>query len=477
MTAQTVDGGDIPSVASAKRLPESLHEVLLAEPSAFTPERRLLLRGTVLRRKILSRCLAFCTLKLEACAEVGGVWLERPLQSLHGVSITLGAVVSGAVASGVDQCAPGDATAPSQVATCGLCFMSSLLDVTGESFSEEEGSWCESSGAPLTANDWAAFPETKGRLQVGARVEASVFVASSIRCDEALVRRWRKLPEAGMGVPIVDLAWHHASRDAVNATVRKELRSTRHGAALCKVWRQRCKCADDCSFRHHFASEEEASRAAELEEARSKSKAVVERERSVYNGDADHGDKAAKSRRAERFALWLLEQYGEGLSGGSGVLDVAGGRGDLTWKLSVDHNVPCTLVDPRLRRGGELKSWQRRVLRKTGKDRFKHVALEFDQRNFLDGLTDHAELLNQASLVVGLHPDEATEPIVDMSLRSGRKFAVVPCCVFPDLFPRECDGVPVRTLNQFCEYLRRKDSRIQEALLDFEGRNKVLFIP
>ena len=32
--------------------------------------------------------------------------------------------------------------------------------------------------------------------------------------------------------------------------------------------------------------------------------------------------------------------------------------------------------------------------------------------------------------------DEATEPIIDAALRFGRPFAVVPCCVFPRLFPQ-----------------------------------------
>ena len=44
-------------------------------------------------------------------------------------------------------------------------------------------------------------------------------------------------------------------------------------------------------------------------------------------------------------------------------------------------------------------------------------------------------LLQQASIFVGLHSDQATEAIVDYALLSGRPFAVVPCCVFPKLFP------------------------------------------
>ena len=41
----------------------------------------------------------------------------------------------------------------------------------------------------------------------------------------------------------------------------------------------------------------------------------------------------------------------------------------------------------------------------------------------------------RCALVVGLHPDEATDAIVDAALAAGKPFAVVPCCVFPSLFP------------------------------------------
>ena len=37
-------------------------------------------------------------------------------------------------------------------------------------------------------------------------------------------------------------------------------------------------------------------------------------------------------------------------------------------------------------------------------------------------------------------------------------------------------GKPVRDVNDFCAYLKEKDPRIEEALLPFEGRNKVLFV-
>ena len=41
----------------------------------------------------------------------------------------------------------------------------------------------------------------------------------------------------------------------------------------------------------------------------------------------------------------------------------------------------------------------------------------------------------ECSVVVGMHPDEATEAIVDFARVRGKPFAVVPCCVFPAMFP------------------------------------------
>jgi hypothetical protein len=54
--------------------------------------------------------------------------------------------------------------------------------------------------------------------------------------------------------------------------------------------------------------------------------------------------------------------------------------------------------------------------------------------------------LADCDVLVGMHPDQATEPIIDAALALGKSFAVVPCCVFPDLFPdrQTPEGTPVR---------------------------------
>ena len=90
---------------------------------------------------------------------------------------------------------------------------------------------------------------------------------------------------------------------------------------------------------------------------------------------------------------------------------------------------------------------------------------------------------------LGLHADEATEPIVDAALCARKPFAVVPCCVFANTREGRArrvrpagagagDGeplVPVRTHAQFVRYLRAKSARIKLAKLDFAGRNDVLY--
>lgn len=64
-------------------------------------------------------------------------------------------------------------------------------------------------------------------------------------------------------------------------------------------------------------------------------------------------------------------------------------------------------------------------------------------------------LWQECSVVVGMHPDEATEPIVQAARATGKPFAVVPCCVFAKANPKRClpDGRHVETHEDFCEYL------------------------
>lgn len=87
------------------------------------------------------------------------------------------------------------------------------------------------------------------------------------------------------------------------------------------------------------------------------------------------------------------------------------------------------------------------------------------------------ELLRGCSVIIGLHPDGAAEPMIDLALRMRKPFACVPCCTCSQDFPfRRYNDRPVRSYGDLCDYLQAKDPRIQRAILDLEGRNVVLYV-
>ena len=95
--------------------------------------------------------------------------------------------------------------------------------------------------------------------------------------------------------------------------------------------------------------------------------------------------------------------------------------------------------------------------------------------------------LSRATLLVGLHADGATEAIVDFALRHGKRFAVVPCCVFQYGSEDETsgggaegerakEGRRVRSYEGFVAHLLAKDERIRQHTLPFQGRNLCLYM-
>ena len=107
--------------------------------------------------------------------------------------------------------------------------------------------------------------------------------------------------------------------------------------------------------------------------------------------------------------------------------------------------------------------------------------------------TEHPLLWARASVLCGMHPDEATDAIVDLALAADKPLAVVPCCVFPRLFDQrvlrtnvapgqptsgvgEWRLVKVRSYEDYLLWLRAKDAgAIVQEELDIPGRSTVLF--
>lgn len=230
------------------------------------------------------------------------------------------------------------------------------------------------------------------------------------------------------------------------------------------------------------------------------------------------------------FASWLCSRMGfNTLRTGHGVIDIAGGNGLLSFELTCRYGISSTVIDPRQMK---FNSILKRRMKKLTKNRLNSLArlsdpsvnIEesvfkwencvikvADDYHVLDRVKDSIisendvlpfrqfrayfewplgdlvlsssheedmELLSNASMFVGMHPDQATEHIIDTALALKKPFAVVPCCVFTKLFPhrRTPSGEEVRSYEDLICYLQNKDPGIQKELLPYDcGRNVVLY--
>jgi len=192
-----------------------------------------------------------------------------------------------------------------------------------------------------------------------------------------------------------------------------------------------------------------------------------------------HGGNRVKGMRATIFATWLIETYGrDELAKEKGVLDVAGGKGKLSIQLALQGKIQSTIIDPLVRKHGcKLDPIGAKRIRKANAPHPTLLSKEFNRTTFLE-TNEQEDLIRGSSMLVGLHPDEPTEDILDMALQYGKDVAIVPCCVFPCLFPlrRLPDGRFVRTYQEFLEYLLSKDDRLQKHTLPFQGRNTVIYL-
>ncbi|OQS03455.1 hypothetical protein THRCLA_04239 [Thraustotheca clavata] len=228
-----------------------------------------------------------------------------------------------------------------------------------------------------------------------------------------------------------------------------------------------CQRGDACHF-YHGKSEDYAQLRQEWLEKRTIQKRAI----AMVDGDPnDPHSKALKSQRAALFVEWLVDIFGvQLLSRGTGVLDVAGGKGDISFELQCKRNIPSTLIDPRV---VKQRKTHIKVMREQLCNKWLHIQAELN-----DELVNmHKDHFENCSAIVGMHPDEATEVIVNTSLSLNKPFAVVPCCVMSRLFPdRVCNNEKIASYNDFVAYLKSKDPRIQSTFLPFEGKNQVVFL-
>lgn len=189
--------------------------------------------------------------------------------------------------------------------------------------------------------------------------------------------------------------------------------------------------------------------------------------------DPHQNDKTSKASKARVFAEFLRSTFALNPPSSS-LLDVAGGRGTISIELNLNESIKSIIVDPRDDCCRGLKYQERQLIHIPKSRRaYSHLKAWFDK----DFPTRYSDIWQESTLLFGMHPDQATEPIVDMALKYGKPFATVPCCVFASENPNRKlkSGKPVVLYEDFIVYLMEKDPSIKKIYLPFQGKNVCLY--
>ena len=314
---------------------------------------------------------------------------------------------------------------------------------------------------------------------------------------------------------------------------------------ICRWWiRGKCLYGDKCKLLHPpelFAScTTQMLREKYLHENNEKNKSLKHR------GTKKHWGKKKRTMKESIFRQWLLDNFGRKLLKSSkyGILDIAGGKGVLSFEFLNLNGIKSTVCDPRkdlnlkrcLRamRGGYLHrnklivekyvdcTLEQCLERNDDQIKPNHLRLFFDEKliNFMEknkdlqnlinyqfkqfmkfnkdeimenkegsindlikerikrDCVDMIDLMKNCSVIIGMHPDYATEFIIDFALKYDKPFAVLPCCVFPKSFPHRKlkNGKKVTQYDDFCNYLTEKHEKIKQFTLTLMGgKNKVIY--
>ncbi|RUS21368.1 hypothetical protein BC937DRAFT_92897 [Endogone sp. FLAS-F59071] len=332
--------------------------------------------------------------------------------------------------------------------------------------------------------------------------------------DLTVIQRWDRDTQ-GEFIPV------HVVRH--NVTKQKRQCDIEGDPELCKFWVNtgRCDKGETCEF-VHMKDEEEMRRARrEWVEKRTRLRQLI-----AHDPAGQHPVFSKKSRhqRASIFASFLVDKFGiPFLNSGSGVLDVAGGKGDVGLELARRFGIRCTLVEPRKdvweeseegymfrnkKNGKEVKfKKDRKHKYQHGRDSdplkekpddplvppsslFTHINTilpPLDDPDFPPPDPPLVDALRTCSILIGLHPDAATDSIVDHALAHHKPFAVIPCCVFKRAGERRRQWIEenvdreVATYEDLCEYLCWKvrtvsgnTRTVRREWVGFVGRNTVL---
>ena len=285
------------------------------------------------------------------------------------------------------------------------------------------------------STDENIFPRTKTALPFGAKVDMWLVESFQVNGPRWQVVKWNIL------------------RDP-KADAQEVARQEEGGMLLTEYLKDRCN-----TFMNLQDSTIEMNR-----QARRINKETT-CDKSCPECGGNHGRN--KALRAKIFSRWLQEKMN--ISSTDKVLDIAGGKGLLSMELARSVRSQCTVIDPLIRKKPNMKHLQM----------LQAPLPEFVTDSFFNNEeTVASEMVSSSTVLVGLHPDECTEDILDVALKCNKSVAIVPCCVFPRLFPdrKLGNGRSVVSYHDFLSFLLEKDARLRQAELAIDGKNQVIYL-
>jgi hypothetical protein len=196
----------------------------------------------------------------------------------------------------------------------------------------EEGAGGETSSAADALPAWRPvckfWKRSKGRCKFGETCSFSHPGMAAVGQNETAEVGQK---EAGDFLGAADLGTRAQDNDA--------------SVQLCTAWINTglCPRMSECKFRHGTCGVPIGkARALWIAERRQRRAALP----STIGDTIPSQDKLGYRARAAVMAKWMVETF-EVQDLEKGVLDVAGGRGDLSFELSLAHSLRCTVVDPR----------------------------------------------------------------------------------------------------------------------------------
>mmetsp|Transcript_9069 Transcript_9069/g.11792 ORF Transcript_9069/g.11792 Transcript_9069/m.11792 type:complete len:327 (-) Transcript_9069:1508-2488(-) len=230
--------------------------------------------------------------------------------------------------------------------------------------------------------------------------------------------------------------WHVSCLDVVKDVPRKSLDSLNllqrdlgdpRTKSLCKSWINGGKCVNvPCMYRHYILNLEEEERVNRLMKKKKQVKEKESKFQSDYNQDGQHGERQNKRLRAKLFSEWILHHFDiSKLTEGSGVVDIAGGKGLVAIELLLQaksNHVNVAVIDPSARKT-KISKHHLKLLGKCNSTLPVFIAKSFDENFHRD--IELKTIIQNCSFMFGMHPDQATGSIVQTAIALRKPFAVV----------------------------------------------------